>query len=314
MSSQKQNILISGSNGFVGSNLVPYLEKASFKITGVSRSPNSKNEISYGKLELPIWNSAYAMIHLAGKAHDLKNVSNESEYFQVNTELTKTLYEQFLQSNCKIFIYMSSVKAICDKKSGILKESHLPNPTTAYGKSKLASEEYLLTRPLPRGKKLYILRPCMIHGPGNKGNLNVLFSMAKKGLPYPFGAYKNERSFLSIDNLSFLLKQILIKKPASGVYHVSDDEMLSSVELYLIMGKVLERKLRVVKIPKSIISLLGLIGDRIPIPMNSHKIEKLTENFRVSNEKIKLNLSVDKLPISARHGIVKTIESFQKEE
>ena len=71
---------------------------------------------------------------------------------------------------------MSTVKAVADEVKGILSEDEIPNPKTHYGISKRKAEEYLLSKELPLGKRLYILRPCMIHGPGNKGNLNLLFN------------------------------------------------------------------------------------------------------------------------------------------
>jgi nucleoside-diphosphate-sugar epimerase len=115
------------------------------------------------------------------------------------------LYDQFLQSKAKKFIYISCVKAAADTVDGVLTEDVLPNPVTAYGKSKLMAENYISAN-IPADKQVYILRSCMIHGPGNKGNLNLLHGIVKKGISYPFGAFKNVRSFLSIENICFVIK------------------------------------------------------------------------------------------------------------
>ena len=118
---------------------------------------------------------------------------------------------------------MSSVKAVADEVVGVLDESVIPSPVTAYGKSKLAAEKYLLSQKPSKGKRVYILRPCMIHGPGNKGNLNLLYNFVKKGIPYPFGSFENKRSFVSIDNLCFVIKELIENKNiTSGVYNISD--------------------------------------------------------------------------------------------
>lgn len=61
------------------------------------------------------------------------------------------------------------------------------------------------------GKQVYILRPCMIHGPGNKGNLNLLYNVVKKGIPWPLGSFENRRSFTSIDNLCYVVEGLLVK-------------------------------------------------------------------------------------------------------
>jgi len=309
----KKNILITGISGFVGSSLAPFLQENGFKIKGVSRNPKSSDEVSYKDLSVEHWNNTTSIIHLAGKAHDLKQTSDDQEYFEVNTELTKKLFDQFLESTCSVFIYMSSVKAVADTVDGVLTEDEEPKAITAYGESKLAAEQYILAQKLPKDKSVYILRPCMIHGPGNKGNLNLLFAMANKGIPYPFGAYENERSFLSIDNLLFVIKELIDQKPTSGVYNVSDDAYLTTIGIYSIMGEVLGRKLRILNVSKKIVELFGKIGDTIPIPINSEKIQKLTENYRVSNVKIKKALGITHMPITAKVGLTKTIESFKSE-
>ena len=186
--------IITGNKGFVGLNLVEYFKHCNKKAKGVSRQP-SCDEVSYKNLNLEVINTSKSFIHLAGKAHDLKKTSKDKEYFEVNTELTKTLFDQFLESNCEVFIYMSSVKAAADFTVGVLTEDEKPNPITVYGKSKLAAENYILSKEIPKSKRVYILRPCMIHGPNNKGNLNLLYSFVSKGIPYPFGKYANRRSF-----------------------------------------------------------------------------------------------------------------------
>ena len=86
------------------------------------------------------------VIHLAGKAHDLKNISNKDEYYEVNTELTKQIFDSFLISDSSVFIILSSVKAVAENVIGILNENCEPNPKTHYGKSKLFAESYILSK------------------------------------------------------------------------------------------------------------------------------------------------------------------------
>jgi len=71
----------------------------------------------------------------------------------------------------------------------------------------------------------------MIHGPGNKGNLNLLYKLVQKGLPWPLGAFENKRSFTSIDNLTHIITQIIEKEIDPGIYQIADDEALSTNEL-----------------------------------------------------------------------------------
>ncbi len=304
-----KNLLVSGISGFVGSNLREYLIKA-ISITGVSRIVEHPSCILYDRLSVKTFDEFNSFIHLAGKAHDLKNTSEEKDYFQVNTELTKKLFNQFLNSDCETFIYMSSVKATADVVDGVLSETNISNPVTAYGKSKLAAEQYILKQELPKGKRVYILRPCMIHGPNNKGNLNLLYSFVKKGIPYPFGAHRNLRSFVSIDNLCFIIKELLEnQKIPSGIYNIADDEALSTNDLVSLIGKVLQKPAKILNLPKGLIKVIARIGDILPIPINSERLQKLTENYVVSNKKIKAAIGKE-LPLTSKEGLVKTLRSF----
>ena len=298
---------ITGITGFVGQNLANYLEN--FDILGVSRESDNRN-ISYQELSLDIFNKQKVFVHLAGKAHDLKKTVEDAAYFEVNTELTKKLFDQFLESTCETFIYMSSVKAAADAVEGLLIEDVIPNPITVYGKSKLAAEVYILSKKIPKDKRVYILRPCMIHGPNNKGNLNLLYSFVSKGIPYPFGKYANRRSFVSVENLCFIINELIDNvKIESGIYNIADDTSLSTNNLVKIMSEVLNKPIRILKIPKVFVRFIAKVGDFLPIPINSERLLKLTENYEVSNLKIKKAIK-KKLPLSSSEGIKKTITSF----
>jgi len=294
-------ISITGMSGFVGRNLAENLINNSFVIHDISmRESNWINNLK-----------GEAIIHLAGKAHDTKSKDDSLEYFKINTELTVELFNEFLISDVTDFIYFSSVKAAADQVESVLFENVIPNPTTPYGQSKLKAEEYILSKEIPSGKRVFIIRPCMIHGPGNKGNLNLLYNVVKKRIPYPLAAFQNERSFLGIDNLNFLINEILKNKEiSSGVYNFSDDEFLSTNELVEIISAVSNKKNLSFVIPKSIILGLAKIGDLARLPLNSETIQKLTENYRVSNQKIKTAIGIEKMPNTAKQGIEKTIISF----
>jgi nucleoside-diphosphate-sugar epimerase len=303
--------IITGNKGFVGVNLTKFLKKRNKSVLGISRNPN-QNEISYNNLTIAALDEAKSFIHLAGKAHDLKKVSSDKDYYDVNRDLTIQLFDKFLQSKCPIFIYISSVKASKDSIDEVLTEEHTPDPITVYGKSKLEAEKYILSKELPIGKKVYIVRPCMIHGPFNKGNLNLLYTFVSKRIPYPLGKYTNLRSFVSIDNFCFLIEQLLEKKIESGVYNIADDKPLSTKELVTLIGNEIGKPAIVLNIPKGIINVIAKIGDLINLPINTERIDKLTENYVVSNDKIKKALSLKDLPLSSELGMRKTINSFNK--
>lgn len=299
------NVIITGASGFVGQNLTKYLIENEHIVQSLSlRNDNWINQFD---------NKADAIIHLAGKAHDTADTSHDQEYFDVNYYLTVNLFEEFIKSDIKDFFYFSSVKAVADSVDTIVREDITGNPLTAYGKSKYQAEQYLLGNKLAEGKRLFIIRPCMIHGPGNKGNLNLLFNVVKKGIPWPLASFHNERSFLSVDNLSFLIKAMLETKDLnSGIYNFADDESLSTNDLVTLISETLGKKPRLSAIPSAFIKALVKAGDFLPLPLNSERLKKLTESYVVSNEKIKQALYLRQLPISAKEGLKHTIQSFIK--
>lgn len=295
-------IAITGATGFVGTNLQDYL-KSSHGVNSMS-----VRYVAGQQFEL----KADALIHLAGKAHDLKKVSNPLDYYEANFELTKQLFDAFLLSEAKIFIFMSTVKAVADEVNGILREDETPNPKTHYGIAKQQAEQYILSKELLSGKRVYILRPCMIHGPGNKGNLNLLYRLVAKGLPWPLGAFENKRSFLSIENLCFVIKELLDNAVIpSGVYQIADDECLSTNELIQLLGITLEKKTPIFNILSSLIRKIAKFGDYLNLPLNSERLQKLTENYVVSNQKIVTAIGKP-LPVNAKVGLLQTFESFKK--
>ncbi len=297
-------VLITGASGFVGQNLHPYLSKYGHQVSSVSRD-------ELYALEATTLSHFDVIVHLAGKAHDLKQTSESGVYYEVNFELTKKLYIEFQGSSATKFIYMSSVKAAADVVEGVLDENVDPRPETHYGKSKLMAENYMRSMSLPRDKSYYILRPCMIHGPGNKGNLNLLFNFIKYGIPYPLGAYQNKRSYLSIENLCFVINNLINKRIPSGIFNVADNKYLSTNEVVGILGNSTGKPARIWKLPTLLIDNLAKIGNMLKLPLNSERLGKLTENYVVSNQKIKTAID-EELPVSIENGIAFTARYFDQ--
>lgn len=296
-------VIVTGGSGFVGRNLIGYLTSNDMLLNTLNRS-------ALLNINTGIVSDSSVIVHLAGKAHDLKRTSSAEEYYEVNYELTKNIYDIFLKSDAKKFIFVSSVKAVSDSVKGVLKEETVPNPQTHYGKSKLMAEEYIQSQPLPVDKSYYILRPCMIHGPGNRGNLNLLYKFVQKGIPYPLAAFHNKRSFLSVKNLCFVILNLIQKNVSSGIYNVSDDEALSTNEVVSILARSLNRNPKLWAISSNLIRFAARIGDYIKLPLNTERLDKLTENYLVSNTKIKRALEVD-LPLTAKDGLAITAVSFK---
>lgn len=313
-------ILITGVHGFVGTNLVDALAKEHIIYGMDIISPNKEgveHTFSWDDLNkegtIP---DVDAIIHLAGKAHDTKNKSKADVYFQVNTELTKKIYGYFLKSEAKKFIFFSSVKAAADRVEGAYVDEHVvPAPKGPYGESKIAAETAIMNNEelrIKNGQETYILRPCMIHGPGNRGNLNLLYGVVSKGIPWPLGAFENKRTFTSIDNLCFIINGLLTKNVESGIYNINDDEAISTNELIELICSATGKKARIWHIPRWLMQGCAKMGGWLHLPLNPDRLQKLTENYVSSNAKIKAALEIEQLPIRAKDGLTKTLSSFTK--
>jgi nucleoside-diphosphate-sugar epimerase len=343
-------ILITGVHGFVGSNLVEALKKE-HTIYGLDIiAPEREGVVKTYSWEdlIEVQGSRFkvqgegipevdAIIHLAGKAHDVKSdgMGQKEVYMKINCGLTIKIFDYFLaHPKCRKFIFFSTAKSAADKVDGILTEEVVPAPVGPYGESKIAAENYILNKfkefnglrslredpldPLeqleylkPTSKDVYIMRPCMIHGPGNKGNLNLLYNAVRKGLPWPLGAFENKRTFTSVENVCFAVNGVLTGDVPSGIYNMGDDEPLSTNELIEEICNSLGRKPRIWKLPKGLMNGIAKVGGWLHLPLTSERLRKLTENYISSNAKIKAALGVERMPVDARTGLKRTLEAFR---
>lgn len=336
------NILITGVHGFVGSNLVKALSKE-HTIYGLDIVAPEKEGVaktySWDDLNSGAMPEIDAVIHLAGKAHDTRNKSAADVYFKVNTGLTKKIFDWYeAQASTKKFIFFSTAKAAAEcvapstssGQAGVLFEDVTPTPKGPYGESKIQAEEYILAaleqqgvskgsmvsrvpgkeRPA-NGKEVYIFRPCMIHGPGNKGNLNLLYGVVSKGIPWPLGAYENRRTFTSVENVCFAINGVLTKDVPSGIYNMGDDDALSTNELIEVICQTLGKKAHIWRIPQDLMNGVAKVGGWLHLPLNPLRMQKLTENYVSSNAKIKRALGIERFPVDAREGLIETIKCFK---
>lgn len=307
-------VLITGVHGFVGSNLVKYLAPAN-EIYGLDIVAPEKEGViktySWDDLDAGRVPAVDAIVHLAGKAHDTKNQAAAEVYFKVNTGLTQKMFDFFLaHSDIRKFVFFSTAKAAADKVDGVLTEEVVPAPVGPYGESKIAAEQYILEH-MPSDKQVYIFRPCMIHGPGNKGNLNLLYNVVRKGIPWPLGAFENRRTFTSVENICFAVNGVLTKDVPSGIYNMGDDEALSTNELIEEICKSLGKKAHIWRLPKGLMNGVAKVGGWLHLPLNPERLRKLTENYISSNAKIKKALDVERMPVDAREGLKVTLEAFK---
>ena len=281
--------LITGAYGFVGTNLCKYLAEKGHECLALDIPAAKRDDVPYVSFytwdeldKLPVVD---AVVHLAGKAHDLKKVASEQSYFDINVGLTEKI---FAAAKTTRFIYFSSSKADANGN--------------AYGRSKLAAEQFLDGRAI-------VLRPAMIHGPGNKGNLNLLWGIARRGLPWPLAAFENKRSFTSIGNICAAV-EALAERGTNGIYPIADDEMLSTNRLIELIAETCGKRAKLWRVPKGVMRMVAKIGDVLHLPLNTERIVKLTEDSFVNNSHLKSQLGWKLMPIRAEEGLRRTLRSF----
>lgn len=314
------NILITGVHGFVGSNLVKALgnKHAVYGVDIVAqRKPGLAKTYSWAELDEKRIPPMDVIIHLAAVTPDVAVRCIRKPDFTVNLSLTQRVFNYFLASESKKFIFFSSVKAVANSVGEeVLDEEAIPWPVEAFGETKLKEERYIKGRfnmDDESWKRVYILRPCMIHGPGDKGYLYLLYKMVNKGIPWPLGAFGNKRSFTGMDNLSFITEGLVSGNVASGIYHIGDDQTISTNELIEVICESQGRKARIWHFPKFFIRGLVVLGDLFCLPLNRVRFKKLTDTYVVNNSKIKKALGIESLPVNARKGLLDTFNGFKEQ-
>jgi nucleoside-diphosphate-sugar epimerase len=315
-----EQVLITGAFGFVGTNLSAWLAERgrgvwALDVAGAAPASGGAHArlFTWDDLDRVPWNEVDAVVHLAGKAHDTRRTADAQSYFDINAGLTEKIVRRIVDASPSRpirFILFSSVKACADSLDGVLTEDAAPAPQTPYGKSKLEAERIVREAAAARPEALcgVILRPCMIYGPGNKGNLNLLYTLVRKGVPWPLGAFDNQRSFASIGNVCAVVEGLLAGPAASGIYQVADDETLSTNELIALIAETFNKPARIWRVPAGWIRLAARMGDALRLPLNSERFRKLTESYVVSNHKIKSALGWKTMPIAARAAVKQTLK------
>lgn len=296
----QKNFLITGKTGFILSNLVNL--NTIINWTTISFRENTDN--------INLKNQD-GIIHAAGIAHDLSGDYQKQDYLNINYSKTKSLYDLFLKSDSKYFFYLSSVK-VYDERLGesIITENSLLSPNSWYGKSKLLSENYILNNLPKNHKKVYIFRLAMVHGPGNKGNLNILIKFIHKNLPWFFKDCK--RTYCSINVLNYFINQFIVSNPNSGAYNICDDYPISTHAILRKIAVFEEKKIRIYSFFSNITLFIIALLNPFKLPfLNSSVTDKITKNLYISNKKAKKAIGLKKdLPFDSLEDLEQTIISL----
>ena len=249
-------ILVTGSSGFIGSAVSSALAAAGHKVRAASRRrtgianrddiewmelPDLENEVDWA----PLLDGMDIVVHLAAIAH--RSHADSGDYARANRVATASLAQACHRQAIKRLIFMSSIGAQAGSAADhVVTELDEPWPITAYDRAKLAAEEEVRRAGVP----FTILRPVIVYGPGAKANIALIMRIAALPLPLPFGAFKNKRSLLSIDNLVHAI-MVCLDGPATlnQTFIVCDPEPITLAEMLTALREAAGRPSRLIPIP-----------------------------------------------------------------
>ena len=279
-----KKILVTGATGFVGRSLIPYLVQTSYSVRAAVRNPSNLSTSVDLPAEVELvwvgdlspqtdWRSALTdvntIIHLAARAHILQETSlnPKLDFYRINTESTSNLVRQASIAGVKQFIFISSIGAMTTLSEDILTEDSSCSPDTAYGLSKLRAEHAVVEIASKSSMEWTILRPTLVYGPRNPGNMGRLFDLVDRGIPLPFASIHNRRSLIYVHNLvNAIITCINNPKAFKKTFILSDGEDVSTPYLIRRIARSLDRPVRLIPIPVDWLKLLGkLIGRSIAI-------------------------------------------------
>lgn len=298
----KPTVLVTGASGFVGKALCAQLVAQGYPTIGVYRKSNPPEDTDSSGVEAFLidqlddqtdWSEVLSqcdiVIHLAARVHQMNDTATDplADFRRVNTAGTLNLADQAAKHDVRQFIFLSSI-GVNGSSTPIdrpFTEEDTPKPYTPYTVSKHEAEIGLQELSDKSSLSTTIIRPPLVYGPNNPGNLLRLFKLVDSGLPLPFSSVKNKKSFIGIDNLvSSLIATIGHEKAMNQSFLVTDEQQISLPELLKIIAKGLDKKSLLLPFPMApLYFMTGIIGKEGPL-------RQLTDSLVIDNSKIKQEL------------------------
>ena len=325
----KDIIAVTGSNGYIGSHLVKELTERGYHVYAITRRNinlrkendrvtwisiyDTSDEHEWAKLLV----GASCVIHLAGTAHSIglnvseKVKSSYQEDLLMMQALTKAVSKSVTIAR---FIFISSIAAICSKTDRVLNENISCTPDTEYGRTKLMAETICRDNLSATKADWCIIRPPLVYGPDNPGNMERLRKLVSLHMPIPLGKYVEKRSLLYVKNLvEFVLICLFSKKASRQIYLISDGDDISVVDILKSISLAQNRRIWLISPHKKIIEIIAGALDSFLLLIGDNKrpfrysLERLDNPVKINPHKAFTELNW-KPRFSAREGLDKTFK------
>jgi nucleoside-diphosphate-sugar epimerase len=321
-----RKILVTGADGFIGQSLIPLLLENGFSIRATARAITKLNDKSFpGPVEwveydltdaaadfTSLLKGVNAVIHLAGKAHDLAGKGDiTNDYQRINIDGTESLARASAENRVERFIFISTAKAyednLCFKNNDEIQkvtEDDTPSPQDNYAQSKLKAEHAIYNVCGQSNMSYVILRPPLVFGPHVKANFLHLMNTVQRGYPLPLAAINNLRSFIYVGNLCHAILDCLGKPEAANQLFLVSDTELSTPALIRKIAFSLGKKATIFYLPVPVLKMLGKLTGKYD------QVSKLTASLVVDTTKIRQRLQWQP-PFSLEEGLKATTDWYK---
>lgn len=307
-----ERVLVTGASGFVGGHAAAALADAGFRVRRALRQPAAgtqrEDDVVLGDFDgRTDWTAALAgvdvVVHAAAKVHamDRRAAQTPDAYRVVNAEATRRLAESAARVGVRRFVFLSSISVNGDGSDGLPVSERSPFKAVGpYAESKAEAESLLVEIGRSTGLQSVALRPPMVYGPGNPGNLPRLMELIRLGLPLPFGAVENRRSFIAVRNLvDAIVKVCATRKSLGHAYSISDGIAFSTLQLIRLLAEGIGRHPRLVSVPVPwLTEMARWIG-------RSDDMQRVTGSFEIDDSAFRRDLEWQ-APVAAAPEIVAT--------
>lgn len=315
-------VLITGASGFVGRHLVEEYARNGWEIRAVVRSLATCNLDRTKVSEIvevpdiaevldwaPLVHGCSVVAHLAARAHQVQEAQDDGvvAFHRVNVAATANLALVAANANVRRFLFVSSSGVMGDASQKPWTEDDVPNPQSAYAKSKLMAEQKVQSIAFQSDMEYVILRPALVYGPGNPGNLARLIKLVGTGLPLPFKGIAGKRSMVNVNYLvQILIAASTLREATNQTYLVADGQDLTLSSIVQAFAEGLNVPVRLFNCPLSMLSLISnLVG-------KTAELQKLMGTFQISPQKLQCDFGIAPF-LGAKESLAMTANSFRRE-
>lgn len=244
-----QRLLVTGSTGFVGRHLMREI-KGRVTVVAERRDIGAHTD----------WRSAFdgidAVVHLAALAHGRASSSNYPTLRNVNALGSERLARAAAEAGVRHLIFISTNGVCGDETFGTpITEESPTAPRSPYATSKLEAERLVTAVSAGTGLRITILRPTLVYGPGNGGNMLRVLRLIDRGWPLPFAGIRNRRSLTHVGNLVSAIAAALLRPECEGTFVVCDDAVVSTPQLVRCLAEGMRRRARLFPFPQRLLRL-----------------------------------------------------------